>query len=79
VRGIDTLVKKFGVGPPGGNFLRDFDLKMWGNNAHGPAKNMQEKIFGPDPPGLGGLASKMLELRFPNVCTRPQAAVLEIL
>ena len=79
-----ALKKILGVGPPGGgifsqNFLRDFDLKMWGNNAHDPGKNMQKNFFGPDPPGLGGLASKVLELRFPNVCTRPQATVLEIL
>ncbi len=37
-----------------------------------------QKNLAPDPPGLGGVASKVLELRFLNFSTRLQATVLEI-
>ncbi len=78
-----TFPKIVGVGPPWGEifpnfFSRDIDLKMLGSHAPDPGKNKQKKFFAPDPPGLGGVASKLLELRFLNVSTRLHATVLEI-
>ncbi len=41
-------------------------------------EKISKKIFGPGPPGLGGVASKVLELSFFNFSTLLQATVLEI-
>jgi len=38
-----------------------FEISIW------PRKKYAKKCFGPDPPGLGGIASKLLEWRFSNV------------
>ncbi len=83
VGGIHPLFQKFWVSdPPGGIFsqifLQDFDLKIKGSHGADPEKNMQKNFLAPDPPGLGGVASKVLELRFLNFSTRLQATVLAI-
>ncbi len=83
IRGIHLLFQKFwGSDPLGGKFFpiffRDIDLKIGGSHAPDPGKNTQEKFLAPDSPGLGGIASKVLELHFLNVRTRRQATVLEI-
>ena len=64
---IGTFHKNLGGGPPWGKFfsqifLRDIDLKICMSHGPDPGNNMQKKFLAPDPPGLRGLASKMLEL-----------------
>ncbi len=81
--GIQSPSKNFGGRTPlGGKYFPKFfwynDLKIWGSHAPDPGKNMQKKFLAPDPPGLGGVASKVLELRFLNFSTRLQATVLAI-
>ncbi len=81
--GIHPLFKKFwGSDPPGGEFFPQIFCKISIWKYKGVMALTQKKIckqfFGDVPPGLGGIASKVLELRFLNFSTRLHATVLEI-
>ena len=65
----NQLFQKFWGSDPLGEFFpqiffQDFDLKIYGSHGPDPGKNKQETFLAPDSPGLGGVASKVLELRF---------------
>ncbi len=85
IGGIQSPSKNFGGRTPLGgkfsqNFCWDIDLKInLRESCSWSRKKYAKKIFDTGPPGLGGVASKVLELRFSNLSTRLQATVLEIL
>ena len=59
-------LKNFGGRTPWGkifsqNFLQDIDLQICVSHAPDPGKNKQKKFWAPDPPGLRGLASKVVK------------------
>ena len=69
LEGIHLLFQKcWGSDPPGGKFVPKFFIEISICKFEGVMALTQEKIykksFGPGPPGLGGVASKVLELRF---------------
>ncbi len=64
--GIHPLFKNFGGRTPWGKifsqiFFQDIDLQNCVSHAPDPGKNKQKKFGAPDPPGLRGLASKVVK------------------